>query len=67
MCAYDALRITWEEREHRVPRAERGFGAECRTPLFIGADGHSAWTSADSRRLAKAMVAAIGLDPEEFG
>eukprot|EP00965_Chrysotila_dentata_P092967 3069819-Pleurochrysis_carterae.AAC.1 len=64
MCAYDALRITWEEREHSVPRAERVFGADCRTPLFTGADGRSAWTSVDSRRLVKAMAAAIGLDPE---
>eukprot|EP00965_Chrysotila_dentata_P124282 4108678-Pleurochrysis_carterae.AAC.1 len=67
MCAYDALRIVWEERALTVPPAERTFGAPSRTPLFVGADGASPWSSADSRRVVKAMAAAAGLDPDEFG
>eukprot|EP00965_Chrysotila_dentata_P065488 2170339-Pleurochrysis_carterae.AAC.1 len=51
MCAYDALRAMWEEQAHLVPRAERTFGAPSNTPLFIGADGVSPWSSADSRRV----------------
>eukprot|EP00965_Chrysotila_dentata_P072809 2406518-Pleurochrysis_carterae.AAC.1 len=41
MCAYDALRIVWEERAPMVPQTERTFGAPSRTPLFVGADGVS--------------------------
>eukprot|EP00965_Chrysotila_dentata_P184991 6106920-Pleurochrysis_carterae.AAC.1 len=57
----------WEERVHTVPPTERTFGTPSRTPLFVGADGVSPWSSTDSRRVVKAMAAAAGLDPEEFG
>eukprot|EP00965_Chrysotila_dentata_P082844 2733421-Pleurochrysis_carterae.AAC.1 len=67
MCAYDALRIMWEERAPSVPVAERTFGRPSRTPLFVGADGVLPWSSADSRRVVKAMAAAAGLDPGDFG
>eukprot|EP00965_Chrysotila_dentata_P148959 4919581-Pleurochrysis_carterae.AAC.1 len=63
MCAYDALRIMWDERAPGVPPGERTFGAPSRTPLFVGADGTSPWTSADSRRVVKSMAAAAGLRP----
>eukprot|EP00965_Chrysotila_dentata_P044371 1474932-Pleurochrysis_carterae.AAC.1 len=50
MCAYDALRIMWDERAPAVPVAERTFGKPSCTPLFVGADGVSPWSSVDSRR-----------------
>eukprot|EP00965_Chrysotila_dentata_P061007 2021086-Pleurochrysis_carterae.AAC.1 len=67
MCAYDALRIMWEDRAPSVPESERTFGRPSRTPLFVGADGATPWSSADSRRVVKAMAAAAGLDPGDFG
>eukprot|EP00965_Chrysotila_dentata_P252442 6210674-Pleurochrysis_carterae.AAC.1 len=67
MCAYDALYAMWEERVQTVPLTERTFGTPSRTPLFVGADEVSPWSSTDSRRVVKAMAAAAGLDPEEFG
>eukprot|EP00965_Chrysotila_dentata_P256683 6212627-Pleurochrysis_carterae.AAC.1 len=57
----------WEERAPLVPQKERTFGMPSRTPLFMGADGVSPWSSTDSRRVVKAMGAAAGLDPSEFG
>eukprot|EP00965_Chrysotila_dentata_P256072 6212424-Pleurochrysis_carterae.AAC.1 len=67
VCAYDALRVMWDERAPQVPVAERTFGRESRTPLFTGPDGITPWTTGDSRRVAKAMATVIGLDPESFG
>eukprot|EP00965_Chrysotila_dentata_P153437 5071934-Pleurochrysis_carterae.AAC.2 len=57
----------WDERAPSVPVAERTFGMPSATPLFVGADGVSPWSSTDSRRVVKAMAAAAGLDPEDFG
>eukprot|EP00965_Chrysotila_dentata_P104080 3436877-Pleurochrysis_carterae.AAC.1 len=51
MCAYDALRIMWDERAPSVPPEERTFGKPSRWPLFVGADGVSPWSSTDSRRV----------------
>eukprot|EP00965_Chrysotila_dentata_P146539 4838714-Pleurochrysis_carterae.AAC.1 len=58
LCAYDALRIMWDERAPLVPQAERTFGKPSRWPLFVGPDGVSPWSSTDSRRVVKAMAAA---------
>eukprot|EP00965_Chrysotila_dentata_P135557 4481384-Pleurochrysis_carterae.AAC.1 len=58
----------WDERAPSVPPSkERTFGRPSRSPLFVGADGVSRWSSADSRRMVKAMAAAAQLDPGEFG
>eukprot|EP00965_Chrysotila_dentata_P012616 416193-Pleurochrysis_carterae.AAC.1 len=66
MCAYDALLAAWTTRQELVPAAERRPGGASPTPFFTGDDG-GAWTSTTSRRLAKRMAAACGLDPDEFG
>eukprot|EP00965_Chrysotila_dentata_P172406 5689211-Pleurochrysis_carterae.AAC.1 len=68
LCTYDALRITWMEREHAVAVEERTFGKRSDTPFFTAEVGLTPWTTRHSRALAKAMgSAASGLDPAEFG
>eukprot|EP00965_Chrysotila_dentata_P018944 631498-Pleurochrysis_carterae.AAC.1 len=56
LCAYDALRAIWADREPAVPVHERTFGKPSTTPLFVTADG-GAWTSTESRALARLMAA----------
>eukprot|EP00965_Chrysotila_dentata_P111124 3672676-Pleurochrysis_carterae.AAC.1 len=54
VCAYDALRKSWVERQHRVAEADRTFGQpSCRVPLFTTEGGARPWDSEDSRALAK--------------
>eukprot|EP00965_Chrysotila_dentata_P121263 4009495-Pleurochrysis_carterae.AAC.1 len=48
-----------------VPACERMFGKRSSTSLFQTAGG-AAWTSTDSRALARLMAAALGLDASEF-
>eukprot|EP00965_Chrysotila_dentata_P155334 5131776-Pleurochrysis_carterae.AAC.1 len=45
---------------------ERTFGRPSTTPLFVTADG-GAWTSTESRALARLMAATLGLDAVDFG
>eukprot|EP00965_Chrysotila_dentata_P097869 3235768-Pleurochrysis_carterae.AAC.1 len=67
LCAYDALRAAWVAREWSVPVAERTAGQGSTTPFFTDDDGAAAWTTATSRRLARRMAEACGLNPDEFG
>eukprot|EP00965_Chrysotila_dentata_P170002 5611786-Pleurochrysis_carterae.AAC.1 len=39
LCTYDALRITWMEREHAVAVEEHTFGKRSDTPFFTAEDG----------------------------
>lgn len=62
-CAYDALRVVYNERLRVLPR-----GADLATaPLFVHHSTGKVYTTADSRRIAKAMAAAAGLDAELAG
>ena len=61
-CAYDALRLVYAARLGMLPP-----GANLATaPLFVHPSG-KVYTTADSRRIAKAMAAAAGIDPEQAG
>eukprot|EP00965_Chrysotila_dentata_P088612 2926329-Pleurochrysis_carterae.AAC.1 len=67
VCAYDALRLTWGERMHRVPVEDRTSGRPSRVPLFTVEGGTRPWSSADSRALAKRYAALLGLEAGDFG
>eukprot|EP00965_Chrysotila_dentata_P260856 6214055-Pleurochrysis_carterae.AAC.2 len=67
VCAYDALRRTWEERQYKVPLTERTFGRRSNTPLFTKDGGARAWNSDDSRALAKQYAEILDLDASDFG
>eukprot|EP00965_Chrysotila_dentata_P148245 4893839-Pleurochrysis_carterae.AAC.1 len=66
LCAFDALRAMWADRAPGVPENERTFGKPSTTPLFVTADGE-AWTSTESRALARLMAATLGLEAADFG
>eukprot|EP00965_Chrysotila_dentata_P035686 1187567-Pleurochrysis_carterae.AAC.1 len=66
VCAYDALRRSWMERQHKVEEADRTFGQPSRAPLFTMEGGTRAWDSEDSRALAKRYAALLGLDVDSF-
>ena len=61
-CAYDALRAVYATRLGMLPPGANLASA----PLFVHPGG-KVYTTADSRRVAKAMAAAVGLDPEHAG
>ena len=62
MDAYDALLLAYRARAEEV--APNDFA---HAPLFTGSDNVSAWTTDDTRELARSLGKLAGFDPMEMG
>ena len=67
LCTYDAIVMAWVAQTGSEPPATGSVdGPLAAQPFFTAADG-SVWDTGDTRRLAQAMGAALGIPESEVG